>query len=306
MRSRRSRISALPNGCAIRSRARRRLPAAACSSPARPASSAATWCARCASAATPVWVWTRDADRALARFGPHVHVVTKLADIPAGARIDAVVNLAGAPVIGLPWTQARRQLLIDSRVKTTQAVLDWCRDARPAAARAGERQRDRILWTRRTMNGSPKTLRPTAAFQSRLCVEREAAANAAEAQGIRAVNLRIGLVLGNDGGIFPQLAPPGEVRPGREDRRRPAVDVLDSHRRPAAHHRTGHRRAEPARRDQRRGARARTPGRFSARAGAQPAPAVLHAHPRRGACASRSARWRSCWSRASAWRRGAC
>ena len=73
-----------------------------------------------------VWVWTRDADRALARFGPHVHVVTKLADIPADARIDAVVNLAGAPVIGPPWTKARRQLLIDSRVKTTQAVLDWC------------------------------------------------------------------------------------------------------------------------------------------------------------------------------------
>ena len=37
-----------------------------------------------------VWVWTRDADRALARFGPHVHVATNLADIPADARIDAV------------------------------------------------------------------------------------------------------------------------------------------------------------------------------------------------------------------------
>ena len=49
-----------------------------------------------------VWVWTRDADRALARFGPHVHVATKLPDIPADARIDAVINLAGAPVIGPP------------------------------------------------------------------------------------------------------------------------------------------------------------------------------------------------------------
>lgn len=64
-----------------------------------------------------VWVWTRDADRALARFGPHVHVATKLAEIPGDARIDAVVNLAGAPVFGWPWTRARRQLLIDSRVK---------------------------------------------------------------------------------------------------------------------------------------------------------------------------------------------
>jgi predicted DCC family thiol-disulfide oxidoreductase YuxK len=39
-------------------------------------------------------------------------------------------------------------------------------------------------------------------------VEREAAANAGEAQGMRVVNLRIGLVLGRDGGIFPRLALP--------------------------------------------------------------------------------------------------
>src|SRR6185295_5038939 len=51
---------------------------------------------------------------------------------------------------------------------------------------------------------------PAPVFQSRLCMEREVAANAAEAQGIRAVNLRIGLVLGNDGGIFPQLARPAK------------------------------------------------------------------------------------------------
>lgn len=152
-----------------------------------------------------VWVWTRDAERALARFGPHVHVVTKLADIPADARIDVVVNLAGAPVVGPPWTKARRQLLIDSRVKTTQTVLDWCatRDLPP-----------RVLVTASAIGyygpAGDEWLTEDApaqdVFQSRLCALREAAANAAEAQGVRVVNLRIGLVLGLDGGIFPQLA----------------------------------------------------------------------------------------------------
>ncbi|HEY6126068.1 MAG TPA: TIGR01777 family oxidoreductase [Steroidobacteraceae bacterium] len=157
-----------------------------------------------------VGVWTRDAARALVRFGPHVHVVTALADIPAGARIDSIVNLAGTPVIGLPWTRARRQLLIDSRVKTTQAVLDWC---------ATRTQPPRVLISASAIGfygpagdewlteDSPAT----AVFQSRLCVEREEAANAAEALGIRAVNLRIGLVLGSDGGIFPQLARPARL-----------------------------------------------------------------------------------------------
>jgi uncharacterized protein (TIGR01777 family) len=157
-----------------------------------------------------VWVWTRDADRALARFGPHVHVMTKLADIPADARIDVVINLAGAPVIGPPWTRARRQLLIDSRVKTTQAVLDWC---------ATRLQPARVMVTASAIGfygpAGDEWLTEDSeakdAFQSRLCAERESAANVAEMQGIRAVNLRIGLVLGLDGGIFPQLALPARA-----------------------------------------------------------------------------------------------
>ena len=157
-----------------------------------------------------VWVWTRDEDRALARFGPHVHVAMKLADIPADARIDVVVNLAGAPVIGPPWTEARRRLLIDSRVNTTHAVLDWCA-TRPhpprvlvSASAIGFYGPGGDTWL---TEDSPSQK----FFQSRLCVEREIAANAAEAQGIRAVNLRIGLVLGVDGGIFPRLALPARA-----------------------------------------------------------------------------------------------
>ena len=156
-----------------------------------------------------VWVWSRRIAPARARLGADVRVVGALAEIPGDARIDAIVNLAGAPVIGPPWTRARRRLLIDSRVQTTQAVLEWCaaRTPRPAAlvtasaigyyggfcGPAGDAWLD---------ESSPSQ----DAFQSRLCREREAAANAAETLDMRAVNLRIGLVLGKDGGIFARLA----------------------------------------------------------------------------------------------------
>jgi uncharacterized protein len=108
-------------------------------------------------------------------------------------------------VIGPLWTAARRQLLIDSRVKSTQAVLDWC------ATRA---QPPRVLVSASAIGfygpaGDEWLTEDSQAgevFQSRLCVEREASADAAQAQGIRAVHLRIGLVLGHDGGIFPRLA----------------------------------------------------------------------------------------------------
>jgi len=160
-----------------------------------------------------VWVWARDADRALARFGPHVHVVTALKDIPENVRIDSVIALAGAPVIGPPWTGGRRRLLVESRVRTTQAILDW------SATRAAP---PRVLVTASAIGFYGGFQGPAGddwlsesspakeSFQSRLCVEREAAANAGEAQGMRVVNLRIGLVLGRDGGILPQLARPAK------------------------------------------------------------------------------------------------
>jgi uncharacterized protein (TIGR01777 family) len=154
-----------------------------------------------------VWAWTRNLGRARARLGEAVRVVGALTEIPPHEPIHAVINLAGAPVIGPPWTRARRRLLIDSRVQTTAAVLDWstARELRPrvlvSASAIGFYGPAGDEWLDES---SPAQ----AVFQSQLCVEREAAANAAQAIGIRAVNLRIGLVLGRDGGILPRLALP--------------------------------------------------------------------------------------------------
>lgn len=150
------------------------------------------------------WVVARDVGKARAKLGG-ARVVAALDEIPADARIDAIVNLAGAPVIGPPWTAARRQLLIDSRVKTTEAVLAWCatRAQRPgvivSASAIGFYGPGNDRWLD---ENSP----PQDAFQSKLCVAREAAADAAKSLGMRVVNLRIGVVLGADGGILAPLA----------------------------------------------------------------------------------------------------
>jgi uncharacterized protein (TIGR01777 family) len=151
-----------------------------------------------------VWVLARDAGAARRKFDANVGVVTALNEIPAGARIDAIVNLAGSPVIGPPWTAARRRLLIDSRVQTTQALLRWCaaRAQRPdvivSASAIGFYGPGTNAWLDES---SP----PQDCFQSELCLMREAAANAAQELGMRVVNLRIGLVLGPDGGILAPL-----------------------------------------------------------------------------------------------------
>jgi uncharacterized protein len=152
-----------------------------------------------------VIIFTRRPDVALDRFGPHVRFVTSLADLGLDEKIDAIVNLAGAPILGFPWTLARRQKLVASRVDTTRALVALsARIARPprvfvtasAVGYYGVRG-DEVI---------DEQGQPMAIFQSKLCQEWEAAAEAAGSVGARLVKLRIGLVLGRNGGALPQLA----------------------------------------------------------------------------------------------------
>jgi uncharacterized protein (TIGR01777 family) len=152
-----------------------------------------------------LWAVARDVEAARAKLGMDVRVVAKPDEIPPDARIDAIVNLAGAPAIGPPWTRARRRVLMDSRVKTTESLLAWCaaRGRRPAvlvsASAIGFYGPGGDQWFEETSPPQPET------FQSQLCLQREAAADQAAALGLRVVNLRIGLVLGADGGILAPL-----------------------------------------------------------------------------------------------------
>jgi uncharacterized protein (TIGR01777 family) len=154
-----------------------------------------------------VTVVTRDADRALDRFGPHVRTVTSLDALGADEHIDAIVNLAGAPILGLPWTRRRRQVLLDSRVSTTRALVNLCArlDKSPrifvtasAIGYYGVRGDERL----------DEQATPQQIFQSELCQRWEEATIGAEALGARVVKLRFGLVLGRDGGALPSLAMP--------------------------------------------------------------------------------------------------
>ena len=154
-----------------------------------------------------VIVLTRDADRALDRFGPHVRVITTLTDLSADERVDAIVNLAGAPILGFPWTKARRRQLVNSRVNTTRALVTLCaRLTRPP----------RVFITGSAvgyygLGGDTvfdEQTEPQALFQSELCQEWETAAIAAEGTGARVVRMRMGIVLARNGGSLPQLAKP--------------------------------------------------------------------------------------------------
>jgi uncharacterized protein (TIGR01777 family) len=155
-------------------------------------------------------VLTRDLDKALDRFGPHARIVTDLGSLQANARIDAVVNLAGEPILGLPWTRTRQVGLLDSRIDTTRALTNlFSRLDRPpgvlvSASAVG-------FYGVRDDEELDEQAAPQSIFQSKLCQEWEAAAHAAVFLGVRVVALRLGLVLGRDGGALPSLARPVRI-----------------------------------------------------------------------------------------------
>ena len=154
-----------------------------------------------------VIVLARDARQAAETFGPAVHVVERLDAIAPETRIDAIVNLAGARVLGLPWTRARRRELLASRVGVTAAVLELSRRLL---------QPPRVLVSASAVGfyGASQSFaaldeatppRP-GQFQSDLCAAIEHEARRAEALGVRVVRLRLGVVLGRGDGAYPMLA----------------------------------------------------------------------------------------------------
>lgn len=154
-----------------------------------------------------VIVFTRNPDTALDRFGPHVQVVTDLDALDPATAVDAIVNLAGAPILGMPWTRRRRQRLVTSRLDTTRALISLM-GRLTSQVRVFVSASAIGYYGIRGDEVIDEQGRPTEVFQSRLCQEWEASARAAVWHGARLVRLRIGLVLGQDGGALPQLARP--------------------------------------------------------------------------------------------------
>ena len=121
------------------------------------------------------------------------------------AAADGVVNLAGEPIAEKRWTPAHRQLLLDSRVHTTQLL---------AQAMAALSVPPRVLVNASAVGfyGTSTTARfsETSAsgndVLSEICRAWEAAADQAPA-GCRVVKLRIGIVLGPDGGALGRMLP---------------------------------------------------------------------------------------------------
>ena len=140
---------------------------------------------------------------------PPITLITSLDQLPADSRIDAIVNLAGEPIGNGLWTEAKRRLILSSRIDMTAEVVKMIArlERKPAVLVSGSAIGWYGLWQDQVLTESAKS---HACFSHELCEAWENAARPAAEHGVRVVYLRIGLVLGTDGGFITRMLTPFE------------------------------------------------------------------------------------------------
>lgn len=136
-----------------------------------------------------------------------VRAIASLDELSAADRFDVVLNLAGEPLASRPWSSKRRQQLRDSRIGLSAELMVWLQrqPQRPevliSASGVGYYgcSAERVF----TEADGPGT-----DFPAQLCAEWEDATRPAEILGMRRVTLRLALVLGRHGGVWPALTLP--------------------------------------------------------------------------------------------------
>lgn len=118
---------------------------------------------------------------------------------------DAVVHLAGEPVIGLRWTEKKKARVLDSRVKGTRLVAQTLADLDD-----GPRvliSASAVGYYGDTRESVDEDSPPGEGFLADVCAVWESSADAARDAGLRVVHPRIGLVLSTESGVLAQMLP---------------------------------------------------------------------------------------------------
>ncbi|WP_026611052.1 TIGR01777 family oxidoreductase [Methylocaldum szegediense] len=142
------------------------------------------------------------------KCGVEVSALGSLEEWTPELHFDAVINLAGEPIVGSRWSERRKRILWDSRITLTERLVDAIRKAKskPRVLISGSavgvygNQGDTIL----DENSAPV---PNG-FGQKLCQAWEDVALQARECGVRVCLLRTGLVIGKNGGFLQKMLLP--------------------------------------------------------------------------------------------------
>ncbi|MCX7066455.1 MAG: TIGR01777 family oxidoreductase [Methylococcales bacterium] len=152
-------------------------------------------------------VLSRKPETVAVKCGAAVQAIATLDEWHTDTVFDAVINLAGEPIVDARWTAERKHRLWQSRVSLTEALIQALANAthKPSVLLSGSATGfygdggDTILEESRL---------PATDFGGQLCSAWESVAQTADAFGVRVCLLRTGLVLDSSGGLLGRMLLP--------------------------------------------------------------------------------------------------
>ena len=137
------------------------------------------------------------------------NVENQTIDKHAFAKADYIIHLAGASVAEKRWTKKRKQEIVSSRVDSGKLIADSLKNI-PNKVKTVI-SATAIGWYGPDKNGGKEFKEDAPSsndFLGQTCKQWEAAIEPASFLGKRLVKLRIGIVLSNDGGAYPEFKKP--------------------------------------------------------------------------------------------------
>ncbi len=140
-------------------------------------------------------------------FSKNVSSIESITSLKPTDHFDAIINLAGEPIADKRWSLKRKKILLSSRIGITRQIIDYIANAEI---------KPKTLISASAIgfygNQADQTLNETSEFKDdfahQLCAEWEHTANQANKLGLRVCILRIGLVIGKDGGFLSRMILP--------------------------------------------------------------------------------------------------
>ena len=140
------------------------------------------------------------------------NIKDNIIDAEVVRKADHIIHLAGAGVLDKKWTQEYKNVIIESRVKSAEMIINCLNESNHnvktfvSASAIGWYGKDEKPLIRKEgfVEGDPSS----DDFLGKTCVLWEAASSRVATFGIRLVRLRTGIVLSNRGGAFERYKTP--------------------------------------------------------------------------------------------------
>lgn len=134
--------------------------------------------------------------------------ISDLEKLKSDVTFDIVINLAGEPIVDKRWSAQQKQLILSSRLETTQKLITYFKTTKNKPELLISGSAIGYYGISETNNTVDETVSGDDSFSSQLCQQWETVALQAQTLGIRTCLLRTGIVLGKGGGALSKMLLP--------------------------------------------------------------------------------------------------